>query len=285
MLERATEEPKRRPPSLHALTGGAAFVIYRDPLSSDGRREESVVILFDTLATGSRSMSPMRIPRISTRQLLGESGARAALFDMDGVLADTELFHLEGWRRLLKKHTGKDPSEDLVKETFGQTNDAIIPKLWNAAGREPPPNVEELGREKELYYRDAARGKVRPIAGLERFLVWLRRRQVPTGIVTSGPAENIRFLLAELGADEYFDVLVDRSRFAAGKPAPDGFLRGAELLQIPPSRVLVFEDSVHGLRSARAGGFLPCAVATTLPEMDLLPFARWVIRDFEDIAC
>lgn len=228
----------------------------------------------------------MTVPRISAIELFRSSSAEAATFDMDGVLADTEKFHVQAWQKLLESHTGVAPPLALIRETFGQTNDVIIPLLWEKAGKGlAAADVPPLSEEKEGYYREFAAGRVRPTQGLERFLLWLERRRVPLAIGTSGPRENITFLLKEFGWERHFQVLVDRRRFAAGKPAPDCFLAAAGILGVPPRKTIVFEDSLHGLRAAWRGGFLPAAIATTLPESALRLQARWVFRDFRDIAC
>ena len=231
----------------------------------------------------------MPLPRIAARELFRGGHTRGVLFDMDGVLADTEAFHLEAWQRLASEHDlravdGTDLNA-VARRTFGQTNDVILPLLWKAAGRPAPEDLGGLSYEKESYYRDAARGRVRPLAGLERFLRWLSEHHLPLAIGTSGPIENVRFLLDEFGWDGVFDSLVHRARFARGKPAPDCFLRAAEDLEQRPRRLLVFEDSVHGLGAARRGAFQAAAIATTHREAELRPLARWVLRDFRDIYC
>ncbi len=229
----------------------------------------------------------MRTPRISAHELVCRNEIRAVVFDMDGVLADTEAFHLEGWERLAAAWELGPPGalRDLARSTFGQTNDLIIPALWREVGRELDTPVEALSVEKETYYRDAARRRVRPMAGVERLLDWLGDVGIATAIGTSGPTENVEFLLDEFGWHGRFTAIVHRSRFAAGKPAPDCFLRAAEDLDVRPRHAIVFEDSVHGLAAARRGGFWPAAIAGTYPEGDLRPLARWVFRDFEDISC
>ena len=110
-------------------------------------------------------------------EFLRSTDCRAIVFDMDGVLADTEEFHLEAWIRLVANHDleagGRKPSEgmlELIRETFGQSNDTIIPLLWGKAGRNPGDELEALSHEKESCYRDCARGRVRPMPGIEAFL-------------------------------------------------------------------------------------------------------------------
>jgi len=219
--------------------------------------------------------------------LIDESHIDAVIFDMDGVLADTEGFHIEGWIGLAEAHglATDDSLLALARETFGQTNDTIIPLLWKHAGRELLGGVESLSREKEAYYRKAARGRVVPMPGVDRFLRWLDAQGIPTAIGTSGPVENVRFIVREFGWDGLFTELVDRSRFAGGKPAPDCFLAASRLIGIRPRHGIVFEDSVHGLNGARQGGFHAAAIASTHEPDELWSLARWVFRDFREIFC
>ena len=118
-------------------------------------------------------------PGLTAREFLREADCEAVIFDMDGVLADTEEFHLEAWIQLVETHslespdsgdTHKNVSEGmlkLIRETFGQANDAIIPLLWEKAGRSPGAALESLSLEKEECYRNCARDKVRPMPGIE----------------------------------------------------------------------------------------------------------------------
>ena len=226
-----------------------------------------------------------RPARISARELLRSSGARGVIFDMDGVLADTEEFHLLSWQGLLEARFGLETPAGLIRSTFGQSNERILPLLL-PPGRIPTGReVESLSEEKEARYREAARGRVRPLRGVERLLAWLGREGIPAAVGTSGPPENIRFLLEEFGWRSVFRALVDRSQFAASKPAPDCFLVAAARLGVPPGRSLVFEDSLHGLAAARRAGMAAAGIATTYPEEAIRPLSRWTFRDFTEIAC
>lgn len=236
------------------------------------------------MPSSSPRSTSFRSPRHTARELLAACRARAVIFDMDGVLADTEAFHVEAWQVLMDEKLGQRAPTELVRRTFGQTNDLIIPRLWAAVGATVSEPAELLSREKEALYRSVARGRVRPVPGVEALLAYLARRSdVDVAIGTSGPPENVEFVLEEFSWSQYFTAIVDRDRFAAGKPAPDCFLKAAEILRVAPNRALVFEDSVHGLLAARRGNFHACAVATTMPESQLWRYARWVVRDFRDL--
>ncbi len=223
--------------------------------------------------------------RIWCGELIRSAAARAVIFDMDGVLTDTEEFHLESWRLLLERRFGLAVSAEMIRKTFGQSNETIIPLL---VPPEVPLNREmlpQLSDEKEAYYREVARGKVKPMAGAERFLSWLEDNNVPTAIGTSGPPENIQFILSEFDWEGRFAALVDRTKFVASKPSPDCFLEAALRLRVSPSRCIVFEDSLHGILAARRAGAVPAAILTTLPREAFILHARWIFQDFLEIAC
>ena len=225
-------------------------------------------------------------------ELLRSTDCRAIVFDMDGVLADTEEFHLEAWIRLVANHDleagGRKPSEgmlELIRETFGQSNDTIIPLLWGKAGRNPGDELEALSHEKESCYRDCARGRVRPMPGIEAFLHLLKQENIPAAIGTSGPEENVSFILGEFGWDGVFHSLIHRNCFKEGKPAADCFLVAAGELGQPPDKTIVFEDSLHGLMAANRGGFAAAAIASTHAPEELTEYTQWVFRDFRSLSC
>ena len=129
-----------------------------------------------------------------------------------------EVFRVSPNREVPTVYTVETPA-GLIRSTFGQSNERILPLLL-PPGRIPTGReVESLSEEKEARYREAARGRVRPLRGVERLLAWLGREGIPAAVGTSGPPENIRFLLEEFGWRSVFRALVDRSQFAASKPA------------------------------------------------------------------
>ncbi len=234
---------------------------------------------------------------IQAREFLRQADCQAVIFDMDGVLADTEEFHLAAWIKLVKNHSletsgpevKKESVSDgmlkLIRSTFGQSNDTIIPLLWKKADRSIGDELADLSHEKEAAYRSCARSKVEPMPGIENFLRLLAEERIPTAIGTSGPKENVSFLLEEFRWAGLFSSLVHRERFDAGKPAPDCFLKAAEDLGSDPGKTIVFEDSLHGLEGAHRGGFMPAAIASTHRPEELTGIARWVFRDFLDLSC
>jgi len=205
---------------------------------------------------------------IPARDFLRLADCQAVIFDMDGVLADTEEFHLEAWIELVRNHSLEtsgpevkkegvsDGMLELIRSTFGQSNDTIIPLLWKKAERSIGDELANLRHEKEASYRGCARSRVQPMPGIESFLRLLAEERIPVAIGTSGPKENVSFLLEEFSWAGLFSSLVHRERFEAGKPSPDCFLKAAEDLGSDPGKTIVFEDSLHGLEGACRGGFM-----------------------------
>jgi HAD superfamily hydrolase (TIGR01509 family) len=237
-----------------------------------------------TLQTAASSTRSFRGARIRAGELIRLAGARGVIFDMDGVLSDTQEFHLESWRLLLERRFAFTPPAGLIRSSFGQSNEKIIPLLFPQATF-TPKELAELGEEKEALYREVARSRVRPLAGVEEFLSYLAEAGIPAAVGTSGPPENVRLILEEFRWEGRFQAVVDRDQFPASKPAPDCFLAAAARLGVPPHRTVVFEDSFHGLAAARRAGAVPVGIATTFPEVELILRARWAFRDFTEIVC
>src|SRR5258706_536464 len=118
-----------------------------------------------TPRTAPAATRPPRGARIPAAELIRLSGAQGVIFDMDGVLADTQEFHLESWRLLLERRFGLDSPAELIRSTFGQSNEKIIPLLVPHAVL-APKEMAALSEEKEALYREVARGRVRPLPGV-----------------------------------------------------------------------------------------------------------------------
>lgn len=138
---------------------------------------------------------------------------------------------------------------------------------------------------KEGYYRDLARGNLRPVPGLYAYLDWLAARAVPVALVTSADASNIDFVLGELGLADRFAITVGAADVRQGKPHPEPYLIAAARLSVDPAFCIVHEDAPSGVRSAVAAGCAVVALTTTLTgpvlmeagaELCLPDFMAWM---------
>ena len=194
---------------------------------------------------------------------------RAVLFDMDGVLTANNHFHRQAWKELALELLGLDLSEhDLDTKVDGGRNPEIIERLTGVA-----PSAGLAARfhdAKEGRYRDLARGQLQPVAGLGDYLSGLRGLGIPAVIVTSSDHINTDFALEALEVAHFFAGRITGDSVTRGKPDPQPYLMGAELLGLRGSECLAHEDAVNGVKSALGAGCRVLALSTTQTEGVLL---------------
>ena len=210
----------------------------------------------------------------------GRQAPAAVLFDMDGVLTDNNHFHRAAWQQLSRELLALELSEhDLDHKVDGGRNPEIIERL---TGRPPTPQLAaRFHHAKEARYRELARGQLRAVAGLEEYLAGLKRRGIPAVIVTSADLTNTEFALSALGIAPYFQGRILGEDVQRGKPDPQPYTLGAELLGLDAARCLAHEDAVNGVRSAAGAGCRVVALTTTQPPARLLEAgAALAVPDF-----
>lgn len=203
----------------------------------------------------------------------------AFIFDMDGVIADSNPYHEIALRQFSERHGFRLTEEDLRNTIFGRTNKDWIPQLFGTAD---PEAIARYAKEKEALYRELYAPHIRPVEGLIDFLDKLRAEGIPRAIATSAPRANVDFTLEKTGTASYFDVILDESFVSRGKPDPEIYLKTAEALNMPPSRCIVFEDSISGVLSATAAGCRVIGITTTHTSEEFPPVDR-VIDDFRGL--
>ncbi len=186
----------------------------------------------------------------------------AFIFDMDGVLADTEPLHVRAWQGSL---AGIDPVA--VFEERGRFMGMSSPVIAAALIREFGLSVttEELLRLKRDAFRAIADEGLRPFDGLHAQVA--RLDGVPLGLATSSTRAEVDYMLERIGFHETFSPVVTCDDVPAAKPAPDCYLMAARLLGRAPSACCVIEDSLNGMRSAVDAG-------TTVLAISQKPLAR-----------
>lgn len=203
---------------------------------------------------------------------------RAVIFDMDGVLVDNSKVHDETWRIMCEKY-GKPESAEKVKNIFGGTNKIFVEQLL---GITDPVEVKRIAIEKEALYREVFKATIKAPEGLLPLLFELRKRNIRLAVATSGPRENLDFVLDNLDIRHFFDALLEESQITHGKPHPEIYLRAAQLLGVEPHACIAIEDSVFGLQSAKDAGMKAVAITTSFPP-EKLSLADKIIDSFTEL--
>jgi HAD superfamily hydrolase (TIGR01509 family) len=177
---------------------------------------------------------------------------KGVIFDMDGVLVNSEPTNQEACRLLLEEYN-KELSDELYKTFIGSTEKNLIKTLlkeYMIPLTEEEFLVEMRRRRRLLFERDGYEG----IEGTPELLKNLKAGGMLLAIASSSSMEVIEEVTESLGIGEYFDLLVTGESVEHPKPAPDVFLKAAHQLGLEPSECIVIEDSNNGVRAAVAAG-------------------------------
>ena len=171
----------------------------------------------------------------------------AVIFDMDGVLIDSKDAHRRSWVVLAEEH-GRTISDEEFAAQFGRPSRDIIRSLFGAELDDE--RVRRMDERKEEVYRELIRGRVPAMPGAVALVRVLRGAGFRLAVGSSGPPENIRLALDELGVRDCFAAVVTGMDVTHGKPHPEPFLLAAARLGVPPRHCVVVEDAPAGLDAA-----------------------------------
>ncbi len=206
-----------------------------------------------------------------------EPPKRAALFDLDGVVLDTEKQYDIIWKRIGDKYHPEIP--DFHKKIKGTTLTNILETYF--AGD------EALQKQvmQELWDFEGGEMKYEFVPGAEEFIKSLREAGIKTAIVTSSDENKMRDVRRNMpGLYDLFDTVVTAEHITHSKPAPDAYLKGAEMLGFTADECVVFEDSQNGLRAGRAAKMYTVGLATTFGRDVVRPLSDDVIDNFERVS-
>ncbi len=195
----------------------------------------------------------------------------AALFDLDGVIFDTEKQYTVFWADIMRKYKGDDSPAQKIK---GSTLERIYADWFSGMEKEQREITSALG----VFERNM---KLDYIPGLTDFVHDLKSHDVQCAIVTSSNTAKMEIVYPQHPElKTLFDRILTAEMFERSKPAPDPYLLGATVFNIPPENCFVFEDSFNGLKSGRAAGMHVIGLSTTNAPESLWGYADMVIPDF-----
>jgi HAD superfamily hydrolase (TIGR01509 family) len=209
-------------------------------------------------------------------QMKKDMNFKAALFDLDGVVFDTEPQYSVFWGAQCREFHPEHPG--LENEIKGQTLTQIY-DAWFSGSLEPK---QALITERLNAYE--AQMKYIYLDGLEDYLRMLRQQGVKTAVVTSSNLPKMQAVYASHPEfHELFDAILTSEDFERSKPDPDCYLKAAGRFGVEPQDCVVFEDSFNGLKSGRAAGMYVVGLATTNAAEAIAPLCDEVIKDYTQL--
>lgn len=208
--------------------------------------------------------------------------AKGILFDMDGVLVDSEPAHAAAILALSGELGEPIRDEAVLFSMKGAPEKFMAARLSELYPHRSDTADELIARKGAIY---AARfDAVKLIPGAFDFLRTSHAAGRRHGLTTSASRPTQRLTFETFGLDPYFEAVVTGEDIVRGKPDPEPYLLTASRLGLSPAECVVFEDSIHGVRSGKAAGCTVIALTTTFPREALLEAgADFLIPDFTDL--
>ncbi|XKM13176.1 HAD family phosphatase [Orbaceae bacterium ac157xtp] len=198
----------------------------------------------------------------------------AVLFDMDGVLIDSNSVIERAWIEAGALFDIQITAENIVKHIHGQPGPHTIKTLFGHL------SIDDQKKVQAYIVHAENTADYDPIAGVAQLILSLSSAKIKVGIVTSGWREKIDRVMNMLQIQHCISVIVDRDDVSRGKPFPDPYILGAKRLALPPNQILVFEDSISGVTSAVNAG----AYCVGIGDGTLIKYgAKTAISDFSKV--
>jgi beta-phosphoglucomutase len=205
---------------------------------------------------------------------------KAIIFDMDGVLVDSEPFILEAATRMFAERGLSVQPEDF-KPFVGAGENRYVGGPAETHGF--PLEIEEAKARTYAIYDEITRGRLDPLPGVRQFIAEARTLGLKLAVASSADPVKIGINLREIGIpEETFDAVISGLDVVHKKPAPDIFLLAAQRVGVEPPHCVVVEDAINGVAAARAAG-MRCLGLTTSFSAAQLTGADWIAPDLAGI--
>lgn len=205
---------------------------------------------------------------------------KALLFDLDGTLVDSEHFHFNTWNELLAESNIQLEYTDFLKNYAG------IPLPGNAARLKELYHIESplellISRKENLTVERLRTSVINLMPFVQETLDFFKSRGLQMVLVTASKRPDVDEMFKKNGLNQYFDFLVTRSDVTNSKPDPESYNLAVEKLGLQKSECLVFEDTLNGLRAAKAAGLTCFAVQANTDDHNKLADADHIFLDFQ----
>lgn len=205
---------------------------------------------------------------------------KGVLFDMDGVLLDSEQFITRAGMMMFREK-GFAVNESDFKPFTGMGENRFLGGVAEKYGI--PFDLEKDKARTYAIYEQITRGKLKPLKGVNAFIARCRKKNLRLAVATSADEVKMRINLRETGLQEtLFDALVNGLEVLHKKPHPEIYLLASKRLGLDPSECLVVEDAISGMKAARAAG-CKCLALTTSFEAEEFDQANWVVKNLSEV--
>ncbi|WP_294835474.1 beta-phosphoglucomutase [uncultured Lactobacillus sp.] len=188
---------------------------------------------------------------------------KGVLFDLDGVIADTSVYHFQAWRKLIKNHFNLELPDELEKQTKGVNRTDSLKAILNFLDISvSKKQFNEMTNEKNNIFRNllANLTPANILPGINELISNFKKNKVKLSLASA--SLNGPFILEKLQLTDVFDAIADPSKVAAGKPAPDIFITAAAAINLKPQDCVGIEDSVAGITAINKSGALSVGVGS-----------------------
>ncbi|MDO8658383.1 MAG: HAD family phosphatase [Candidatus Levybacteria bacterium] len=207
---------------------------------------------------------------------------KAVIFDMDGVIIDSEPINSKSWEKLLSERdiTPILSSSGLIHEVGPVGNETYkeIMKRHNIKD-----NVKTIRKRRRELFEELLKEKLTPNSGFLKLIKLLKKEKIKTAVASNRLIKHVHLILENLGVKNFFKVIVGPNPTLKYKPAPDIFLQTAKELDVKPWQCVVIEDSETGILSAKAAGMKVIAVPNKYTKHHNFSKSDKIVNSLSDI--
>jgi beta-phosphoglucomutase len=206
---------------------------------------------------------------------------KAFIFDLNGTMINDMAYHNQVWHTILNNDLDGNFTMDEVKQQMYGKNTELLVRAFGS-NRFTVDELNKLSHEKEEKYQQVYLPHLALLPGLPEFLETAYQQGIPMAIGSAAIPFNIDFVLDNLNIRHYFKAVVSADDVLLSKPHPETFLKAAELLSVPATDCMVFEDVPKGAEAAANAGMKAVVITTThkQEEFDHLPNITHFAADF-----
>ncbi len=206
---------------------------------------------------------------------------KAVLFDMDGVLVNTETFYIQALIEILLEEIGVNLTEKEVGKYAGLIYTEKLKGIFKERNIKGDPY--EIAEKSRRRFLQIIKGKIELLPGAKDLLDQLFSSEIKLGLVSSSKRMVVDLVLKETKVHDFFDVIVTQDDVKNLKPHPEPYLLASRKLNVKPEECVVIEDSEHGILSAKSAGMKCIALANPHLPVSKYSKADLVVRELMEI--